>query len=295
MVRKRGISSAYRELQQALVPTGRFISATRLERWAYWRRGGLIDRPQRHGKGRGTRSEFLDLERARDQAAAVADVLRPRMSLDTAALLLHSTGHKLLDRDVKDALLAKLRTAHTQFLRDARAEPTSDPEEWAFNAGWAAYRFFSRGERAQRRRNAKAALPDARAWTTAGRLLLGERPSSREIQLLIRELPISPALKDLARGTPDERLEALAERASFPKLIEAVAALPAGEVAQTLRTFAPLTKALARSPRLAGHDELSLGLGIVIGYLLGRSNDDNLTTTDLTDELRELRSTELVT
>jgi hypothetical protein len=278
------MSSAYRELQQALADTGRRVSATQLERWAYWRIGGLTDRPVRRGAGRGTRSAFPNLEQACEQAAAVADVLRPRMRLDTAALLLHGNGHRLLDEDVKAALLAELETAQRQFLRNARVNSTSDPHEQAWNAAFATYRLFARGERAQRRRRAQAELPNPQAWTVAGHILLGHEVTRGDLKTLWAELPIPSAL---LTQDPVSQLESLAKNASFPALIATAASLPAETIAQMNQTAASAAALVAPSRKFAGHDSFALQLGITLGLLLGEAPGAHQSRLDVPDDLED--------
>lgn len=266
------------------------VSATRLERWAYWRTGGLIDRPQRHGAGRGTRSTFPDLARVREQATAVADALRPRTRLDTVALLLHGQGHPVHDEDVKAALLAELHAAQQRFLRNARADSTEDPHTQAWNAGWAAYRLFARGKRAQRRRRAQAELPSPQIWTVAGQILLGQEIARVNLQSLLDGLPLPAALR---QQDAVSQIEALAKYASLQSLIRTAASLPEEAVAQANKQAAAAASIIAPRLEPAGHEPFPIQLGITIGLLLGSAHGAHLQTVEL-PELRELLTTELV-
>lgn len=178
-MRSRGISGAYRELDAALRKRGYAIPSSRVERWCYWRDDGLVDRPERQGAGRGSRSRFVDLGRATEQVIAVDEALRPRDSLDLVALRLAAGGSDLAPADIKAAYLSVIQARKAKFLRDARAHETDDPIERAANVGWATHRAFTRGRRAHARIEAGLESHPG-GWIQGGRILLGERLTHSE-------------------------------------------------------------------------------------------------------------------
>lgn len=292
-MRKRGVSSAYQALQAALAATGRQVSATQLERWCYWRTGGLVDHPIKHGAGRGTWSEFADLARACQQAAAVADELRPRERLDTLALRLYGKGRDLLAIDVKAAFIAELASLRRRFERDARADQTDDPFERASNAGRAAYRLFTRGQQARTRRESGAKTSSADTWAIVGRILLGDPIPAHQLSQSISDSPIGSVLSLMFRVESDDAalvVATVAPMASFDALTAMLGSRSPESIAAALRIADRVSSAATKwVPSLTAHADEGLTLGIALGLLANPAHDLAGVPDDvIADHLRDL-------
>jgi hypothetical protein len=249
-MRSKRPSSGDQTLLTKLGERGCTVSLTQIERWRYWRNTGFINRPVQHGKGRGSYSEYPDLDEAVDRICEAEPLVRRYHDLDLVAIVLSARGRPIDPSAVKDAYQAVLQRVEHDFGSQLNSN-NGDPTEAAYNAAWALARMLTRGTRARERRQAGHRPPTNLRQTAviAARLLLGEADlHERELHLLIEETGLAALLQLVGLSTAEaaNALKGIGDQLNFhtarrtletANVSEVVAALQAAH--QALLNFLP--------------------------------------------------------
>jgi hypothetical protein len=258
-------SRADRELLDELERRRCTVSDTQLERWRYWRRSGLIPRTIKHGEGRGSRSEYPNLNEAADRACEVRNLLRRYDSLDEVAIVLATRGRRLGPESVKAALLDVLGKIEERFR--SHQPRSDDPFETAVTASRALMRAWSEDPRLR----AQAPPLPKPALEVAGFLLIGHPVASHQLRQLLEETSLAKLASNLGFD-PDPFISWIEERAgwlSFTGTKTAVAKTDASGVIAALGASGGLVDSLPIPEQLFPTQTAKdvTAVGIAIGLL----------------------------
>jgi hypothetical protein len=184
-VRPKTPSSGQQGLRAELEKRGCDASDTQIERWSHWRTGGLVPRPVKHGKGRGSYSEYTDVRGAADRVCEVHE-LRGRLStLDEVALVLTMHRRPLDPASVKEALLAVLERMRHQFVSHS-----PDPND-AFAVAHHAVHVLKQGRRNESDPPTIADSFTDDAAMAAAQLLAGDQLGPGQLTALVEGTPLA--------------------------------------------------------------------------------------------------------
>jgi hypothetical protein len=239
-MRSKRPSSGDRALLDELKKRGCTASSPQIERWRYWRRVGFVPRPIRHGKGRGSSSEYADLAAVADRVCEAEPLVRRYHDLDFAALVLCARGRPIDPHAVKDAILDVFSRLDGDFRARAQPQHGEDPTEVAYNAARALARSLTRGRRARERRQAGYRPPEhlLQAAAIAARFLAGEpQLDDRDFELLLTESGLARLLALMGLSTTDavHAMKGIAAHANFPAIGRILETATAPAIVEALR------------------------------------------------------------